>query len=112
MATQHKSRRNHSRHYWQRHVRAQQESGLSQAEYCRQHNLSYHALTYWRRKLGKPSPSAPALVPVPVEKILRPPVRGQGAGVKIILNNTVVIEVSERFSPLVLQQVLSVLEQR
>ena len=112
MATQNKSRRNPSRHYWQRHVRAQQESGLNRAEYCRQHNLSYHALTYWQRKLGKPSPSGPALVPVPVEKILRSPVCGQGAGVKIILNNTIVIEISEPFSPLTLQQVLSVLEQQ
>ena len=46
MATQREGGEKHSRHYWQRHVRAQQESGLSRAEYCRQQNLSYHALTY------------------------------------------------------------------
>ena len=34
---------------------------------CRQHNLSYPTLTYWQRKLGKPSSSGPALVPVPVD---------------------------------------------
>ena len=112
MATQDKSRRNHPRHYWQRHIRSQQKSGLSRAEYCRQQNLSYHALTYWQKKLGKASPSVTTLVPVPVEKILRPPVTSQGAGVKIILNNTVAIEVSEQFSPLTLHRVLSVLEQR
>ena len=112
MATQHKSRRNHSRHYWQRHIRTQQESGLNRAEYCRQQNLSYHALTYWRKKLGKPSPSATALVPVPVENMLRPPIASQGAGVKILLNNAVAIEVTEQFSPVALNRVLSVLEQR
>ena len=112
METQDKSRINHSRHYWQRHIRTQQESGLSRAEYCRQQNLSYHALTYWQKKLSKSSPSATALVPVRVEKILRPPVTRQEAGVKIILNNTVAIEVTEQFSPLALQRVLSVLEQR
>jgi len=112
MATQHKNRKNHPQHYWQGHSKAQQESGLSRAEYCRQQNLSYHALTYWQKKLGKPSPASTALVPVPIDKILRPPVSSQGAGVKIILNNTVDIEVTEQFSTLALQRVLSVLEKR
>ena len=100
MVTQHKSKRNHSLHYWQRHIRTQQESGLSRAKYCRQQNLSYHALTYWQKKLGKPSPASTALVPVPVEKILRPLVTSQGAGVKIILDNTIAIEITEQFSRL------------
>ncbi len=112
MATQHKNRINHSRHYWHGHVKAQQESGLSRAEYCRQQNLSYHALTYWQKKLGRSSPPSTALVPVPAEKIPGLPMSNQGAGVKIILHNTVAIEVTEQFSPLALQRVLSVLEKR
>ena len=112
MSTQHKSRKSHSRHYWQRHSKVQQESGLSRAEYCRQQNLSYHALTYWQKKLGKLSAPTTSLVPVPVEKILRPLVSSQEAGVKIILSSTVAIEVTEQFSPLALQRVLSVLEDR
>ena len=112
MATQHKSRINHPRHYWQRHISTQQESGLSRAEYCRRQNLSYHALRYWQKNLSTSSSPTTALVPVPVEKILRTPVSSQGAGVKIILDNTVAIEVTEQFSPLALQRVLSVLEER
>ena len=112
MATQHKSGKKHSRRYWERHIRAQQESGLSRAEYCRQQNISYHALTYWQSKVGKASPAGPSLVPVPVEKILPPPGSNQGTGVKIILNNTVAIEVGDQFSPQTLHQVLAVLEQR
>ena len=112
MATQHKSRKNHPQHYWQRHSKSQQESGLSRAEYCRRQNLSYHALAYWQKKLGKSSPASTALVPVPIEEILRSPVSSQGAGVKIILSNTVAVEVSDQFSALTLQRVLSVLEKR
>ncbi len=112
MATQHKSGKKHSRRYWQRHIRAQQASGLSRAEYCRQQHLSYHALTYWQRKVGRTSSAGPALVPVPVEKMLPPPGRGQGTGVKIILSNTVAIEVGDQFSPQTLHRVLAVLEQR
>jgi len=97
--------------YWHKHVVAQKASGLSRAEYCRQHGLSYHAMTYWQRKLGNPSHSTPTLVPVPVEKIISPPVTGQ-AGVRVILNDTIVIEVAERFSPRVLRQVVRALEGR
>ena len=37
--------------FWQAHLRALGGSGLSRREYCRRHHLSYHALTYWVRKL-------------------------------------------------------------
>ena len=33
---------------WQAHVNALEKSGLNRTEYCSQHNLSYHALTYWK----------------------------------------------------------------
>ncbi|MFV0437527.1 MAG: IS66 family insertion sequence element accessory protein TnpA, partial [Desulfopila sp.] len=29
---------------WQAHVKALAQSGLSRAEYCRRHSLSYHAM--------------------------------------------------------------------
>ena len=38
--------------YWGDHVSAWFESGLSQAEYCRRHDLAAHNLGYWVRKLG------------------------------------------------------------
>ena len=113
MAQQRKGRSKHSLHYWQTHIRKQQESGMNRAEYCRQHNLHYHAMTYWQRKLSRSSPAHTPLVPVPVEKIFRcRPVTNQGTGMKIILNNDVAIEVTEQFSPVALNRVLSVLEQR
>ncbi len=87
-------------------------SVLNRAEYCRRQNLSYHALTYWHRRLGQISSLSTTLVPVPVEKIFRPPASSHGAGVRIILNNSVAIEVTEDFFPSALQQVLFTLEQR
>lgn len=52
--------------YWQEHVDALAKSGFSRREYCRRHQLSYHALTYWVRKLRQADNSAslPALVEV------------------------------------------------
>ncbi len=52
------------RRHWQAHVKTLKQSGLELAEYCRQHNLSYHALSYWHRKLSGPGSSKATLVPV------------------------------------------------
>jgi len=98
-------------HYWQAHVTAQQKSGLTRAEYCRRHGLSYHALTYWRTKLSGASRQQAQLVPVPVEKFLRGR-SGSSSGVRIVLDDRIAIEVTEQFSPEVLGQVLSMLEKR
>ena len=37
--------------YWQHHVDNFQNSGLSRAQYCRDHELSYHVFKYWLTKL-------------------------------------------------------------
>jgi hypothetical protein len=43
--------------FWQEHLRAWSESGLTQADYCRQHELSAAAFGWWKRQLqGKPKP--------------------------------------------------------
>ena len=103
--------RTRSRGHWQAHIKAQEKSGLSRAEYCRRHDLSYHALTYWQRKLYRPRRQHAQLVPVSVETI--PHVRSASAsGIKILLNNRIAIEVADQFSPRTLSQILSVLENR
>lgn len=37
--------------YWIRHIDSWQSSGLSQADYCRQHSLSPRRFHYWKDKL-------------------------------------------------------------
>ncbi len=98
--------------HWQAHVKAQERSGLSRAEYCRQHKLSYHALTYWQRK--KPIGRQPGtmLVPVPPERILHVPAQLKNSGLKIVVTDRLSIEVDNHFSPTTLKRVLTVLERR
>ncbi|MEJ2042134.1 MAG: hypothetical protein P8X89_02545 [Reinekea sp.] len=55
--------------HWQQHITAWQQSNLSQAAFCKAHQLSYHQFIYWRQKLLSQSSDAPAtpskqLVPV------------------------------------------------
>jgi hypothetical protein len=41
--------------FWQEHLSAWSASGLTQADYCRQHELSAAAFGWWKRQLqGKP----------------------------------------------------------
>ena len=54
MAEQTKSEMNRKKQEtWTSHVEAWKESGLSQIDYCRQHDLSRHRFTYWKCKLDK-----------------------------------------------------------
>ncbi|WP_299735738.1 hypothetical protein [uncultured Endozoicomonas sp.] len=38
---------------WQQRVNNWQQSGLSQTEWCKQHQLNIHQLSYWKRKLSQ-----------------------------------------------------------
>ena len=48
---QHRARTERGR-FWQRHLRQWRQSGLSQAQYCRQHRLSVPAFGWWKRRLS------------------------------------------------------------
>jgi hypothetical protein len=39
------------RAFWEGHVRDWRRGGLSQTKYCREHGLSKHGLSYWKRRL-------------------------------------------------------------
>lgn len=39
--------------FWQEHFTTWEASGLSQAEYCKQHDLKYANFTYWRTRNNK-----------------------------------------------------------
>lgn len=98
---------------WQARITAQKESGLSRAEYCRQHQLSYHAATYWNRRLSQPATQETTLVPVafsPSIKINSAP--ATRSVLKVILPNKIAVEVDDSFSPTTLTKLLATLERR
>jgi len=47
---------------WQQHLDTQKASGLSQIDYCKQHDIKVATLQYWRKKL-RPTKSK-KLIPV------------------------------------------------
>ena len=109
------SENNQARHQrrWQAHVNAAEKSGLSRAEYCRQYNLSYHALTYWKRKLSRSNNRQATLVPVTLSTALvRNSEQHNQAGLQIILPGKMSVAVGDNFSPATLSRLLTVLENR
>lgn len=113
-STNYTGRRSGNLRHWQAHVKAVRECGLSRAEYCRQHNLSYHALTYWYSKIStKSRVQEMTLVPISLDhnrgKKCPPSKR---TALKVILPDNTAIEVCDNFSPDTLTRLLATLENR
>jgi len=109
--TRKENQANQQRH-WQAHVDAVAKSGLSRAEYCRQQNLSYHAMTYWQRKLSRPS-NRTNLVPVTLPTaFIRHGDQHNQAELRIILPGNMSVAVGDNFFPTTLNRLLTVLENR
>jgi len=95
--------------FWKRHVKAWRASGLSRAEYCRRHNLSYYGLTYWYRKLKRTgsNPGTCAIVPVmSLEAVGSRP----GTPIRIRFRQHFTIEIDADFDAAVLSKLIAVLE--
>ena len=95
---------------WNTHITSWQASRLSQAEYCRRHELKFHQFVYWRRKFV-PKPKVPiSLVQVSAAAVAR--AVGYGSrppALRVALAADLCIEVCPGFDPPTLQQVVMAL---
>lgn len=97
----------HLHAFWQPHATAWQNSGLSKARYCREHDLNYHQFIYWFPRFtpndmpasGKKRSSK--LLPVTMQDS-RP-----STGIRITLPNGVVIDGVTQSSVQILGAVVS-----
>ncbi len=96
---------------WHWHLESYKSSGLSQAEYCRRHNLKYHAFLYWKRKLSKPVRGSEKLKLVELSGRLSFPSLSPGLGASSlrVWLGEYCIEVGDNFSPGVLSQLVQTL---
>ena len=52
---------------WREHLAAWRTSGVSQAEYCRQHGLTQNDFSWWKREIARRTvAAAPTFVPVSI----------------------------------------------
>jgi hypothetical protein len=52
------------RQFWEGHIQSWQQSGLTQAGYCRENNLKPHQWWYWRKRISRPPEKAVTFVPL------------------------------------------------
>ena len=96
------------RSYWKQQIEQWQQTGLSQAEYCRRNNLKHHQLAYWRKRCLK-TESAVSFAAVQLEDLLDIPASTDQASIAVVIDNRFKVEVTAGFDPQLLRQVIAAL---
>ena len=110
--------------FWQEHLRAWSESGLTQVAYCRQHQLSRAAFGWWKRQLrGKPrvrkgrtaakQPQRDRQTAVQFVEVQRGPdicTGGSPAVYEVLLSQGRAIRIGHDFDPDVLRRLIATVE--
>jgi len=96
------------RSYWKQQIEQWQQTGLSQAEYCRRNNLKHHQLVYWKRRCLKTETEV-SFVPVQLEALLDIPAPADQASLTVIIDNQFKVEIVAGFDPQLLRQVVAAL---
>ncbi len=97
------SKRIQRRKYWKEHYTAFIKTGLTQREYCRQHDLGYWTFNSWKRKLEKPEEST-SLQEIPLKISENKPDQAQ---IKIFLSGNIQLSVPDNFSSETLKRVIN-----
>ena len=109
--------------FWQKHLQAWSETNLTQAAYCRQHQISAAAFAWWKRQLqGKPKtvrkPSGTkqphdGRTPVKFVEVQHTPNLSTSRNPEVydvLLSRGRAIRVSHAFDPDVLQRLIATVE--
>ena len=93
------------RTYWKHHIDRWQETGLSQSEYCRRHNLKHHQLVYWKKRFLQ-TETGVSFVPLRLEELLDIPAQPDRASLCLVINNQFKVEIRAGFDAQLLRQLI------
>lgn len=80
------------RKFWKSHLNKWVESGLTQADYCRQHNLMRHRFAYWKKR------HAPNHLPVKFVQVEPGLMHGSAPAIKMNVGQRLQIEIPDGFA--------------
>ncbi len=89
--------------FWENHIQAWQETGLSQSEYCRRNELIRHRFWYWRKRTEEADKKEISFVPVPL------PAKPMGPApqvVRVVTPNGYRVELAGSFDPILVGQLM------
>jgi len=93
------------RSYWKQHIDSWQETGLTQVEYCRQHNLKHHQLVYWKKRILTTETDV-SFVSLKFEDLLDRTAPPERASLSVVINNHLKIEIRAGFDAQLLRQLI------
>jgi hypothetical protein len=93
------------RSYWKQHIDSWQQTGLTQTEYCRQHNLKHHQLVYWKKRFLKTDTNV-SFVPLKLEDLLEIPAPPDQVALTLVINDQFKIEIRAGFDAQLLHQLI------
>ena len=88
--------------FWENHIQASQQSGLTQVEYCRENNLKNHQWWYWRKRISHPSDTDVTFVPLRFSSS-----KISQAGIRVVTPNGYRIELDPGFDFSKLRQLIT-----
>ena len=97
------------RTYWKQHIDDWQQTGLTQTEYCRRHNLKHHQLVYWKKRFLKTEPDV-SFVPLKLDDLLDIPAQPDHASLSLVIDNHFKIDIRAGFDARLLRQLIFVLQ--
>ena len=92
------------RRYWKQHLSDWAQSGLTQIEYCRRHDLNRHRFHYWKQKLQKQQPAF-----IELQFAGKKAAGSSDAPLRLVVDGRYQIAVARDFDPVALQQLIGVL---
>ena len=90
------------RKFWEDHIQAWQQSGLTQVEYCRENHLKNHQWWYWRKRISHPSDTDVTFVPLRFSSS-----KISQAGIRVVTPNGYRIEIDNGFDFSKLRQLIT-----
>ncbi len=90
---------------WKQHIDSWQETGLTQVEYCRQHNLKHHQLVYWKKRFLKTETDV-SFVPLKLDDLLDIPTQPDRTSLSLLINNHFKVEIRHGFDAQLLRQLI------
>jgi len=93
------------RTYWKQHIDDWQQTGLTQTEYCRRHNLKHHQLVYWKKRFLKTETDV-SFVSLKLDDLLDIPARPDHASLSLVIDNHFKIDIRAGFDARLLRQLI------
>ena len=91
----------HGHEYWQSHIDAWQQSGLTRAAYCKHNDLNLQTFAYWKHRFKAGSPAV-RLVQLPAQR------QTEQCALRLVIAGGFAIEVADNFSASTLVRLVEV----